>query len=130
MTNETTTPPRTILIVDDDPLFREYLRELLGQQGYAIVEAADGREGLKLYERHRPALVMLDILMPERDGIDCLHEIRKQNQEAIIFTMTAGEWGPQNSRSAQLLGAKRTFLKPIDPARLLAAIREDLDPPR
>jgi DNA-binding response OmpR family regulator len=121
-------PAPSILIVDDDRAFRGLLRDVLEREGYLVLEAEDGLRGVKVFEKSRPAIVLLDILMPAKDGIEAVRDMKKLDPAAIVFTMTAGDWGENNSRSALLLGAKRAFLKPIRMLELLQAIREELSP--
>jgi len=63
---------KTILIIDDSADLRALLREALTLEGYRVLEAADGGEGVRLYLEARPDLVLLDIIMPEKDGIETL----------------------------------------------------------
>ena len=64
-----------ILLIDDSASVREVLRLALESEGYSVLEAADGREGVRLYREHRPAVVLLDIIMPEKDGIETVREV-------------------------------------------------------
>ena len=69
----------TILLIDDSPDVREVLRVALEPEGYRVIEAANGRDGLRLYREHRPALVLVDIVMPEKDGLETVKEIPVRN---------------------------------------------------
>jgi len=115
--------PATILVVEDDPAVRGLLGKVLRGAGYDVLEAPDGRQGMSVYRRTRPDLVLLDIVMPEKDGLETLQEIRKLDASAVIFTMSGGTWSVDNNQVATLLGAERSFLKPIDLGELLEAIR-------
>ncbi|MGH9870523.1 MAG: response regulator [Candidatus Polarisedimenticolia bacterium] len=77
----------TILIIDDSRHVREVLRLALESEGYGVLEAPDGREGGRLYREHRPALVIVDIIMPEKDGIETVRTILAIDPAAVIFTM-------------------------------------------
>ena len=113
-------PPRSlILLIDDSPQVRATLRLALESEGYAVLEAADGREGVRLYREHRPALAIVDIVMPEKDGIETVKEILAFDPEAVIFTMSGREEDYQHV--AATLGAKRGFQKPVAVASLLNA---------
>ena len=116
----------TILLIDDSPDVRAVLRVALESEGYSVLEAADGREGVRLYREHRPALVLLDIVMPEKDGIETVKEILAIDATAVIFTMTGKDAGGDYQEAAKLLGAKRGFRKPIRMDELVAAIRLQL----
>jgi CheY-like chemotaxis protein len=59
----------TILLIDDSASVREVLRIALESEGYRVIEAANGREGVALFREHRPAVTIVDIIMPEKDGI-------------------------------------------------------------
>ena len=117
---------RVVLIIEDDAPFRLFLRDILTLAGYQVLEADNGRQGLQLFQKTRPCLVLLDILMPEQDGIETVQAIKKIDRSAVVFTMTSGEWGENNSMAAQLLGAKRSFFKPFSADQLFEAIQEEL----
>ena len=74
-----------LLIVDDDPHIREVLRYALGQAGFSIDEAADGAEALKLAKSTSYDLIVLDILMPDKDGIEVCNELRRTSELPILF---------------------------------------------
>ena len=110
----------SILLIDDSASVREVLRVALESEGYNVMEAADGREGVRLYREQRPALVIADIVMPEKDGIETVKEILAIDPDAVIFTMSGA--GDDYQEVARMLGAKRGFEKPVNLAALLAAI--------
>lgn len=74
---ERNTAPR-ILIVDDDPASRLLMRSCLEKEGFEVIDAADGLIALDQFERHQPDAVLLDVMMPNMDGFDCCHELRKK----------------------------------------------------
>ena len=80
---------KTILVVDDEDGVRESVREALSDEGYRVVDAADGTEVLRIINEHRPELVLLDIWMPQVDGIGLLKEIKSQNPD-INVVMVSG----------------------------------------
>jgi len=104
MTSVTTTNS-PILLIDDSGSVREVLRVALVAEGYRVLEAADGREGVRLYREHRPALVLLDIVMPEKDGIETVKEILAIDPAAVIFTMSGQDSDYQET--ARMLGGRR-----------------------
>lgn len=118
--------PATILVVEDDPAVRGLLRKFLRDAGYEVLEALDGRQGMSVFRQTRPNLVLLDIVMPEKDGLETLKEMRRLDASAVVFTMSGGTSSVDNNHVAALLGAERSFLKPIDLGELLRAIREVL----
>ncbi|MCB0085078.1 MAG: response regulator [Caldilineaceae bacterium] len=78
-----------ILIVDDDPGIRFLLRKFLSGEGYKFYEAENGRAGLKRYQCVQPDIILLDIAMPEMNGLDLVREIRKQDQTVGILLVSA-----------------------------------------
>jgi CheY-like chemotaxis protein len=113
-----------ILLIDDSASVREVLRVALESEGYRVLEAADGGEGVRLYREHRPALVIVDIVMPEKDGLETVREILAIDPEAIVFTMSGRD--EDYLETARLLGARRGFAKPIQVETLLSAVTEAL----
>ncbi len=82
-------PEDKILIVEDEDLMRSILEKLIAGEGYGALTAADGVEGLDVYRRERPDLVLSDIRMPGMDGLALLEEIRKLDEEAMVVMITA-----------------------------------------
>src|SRR4051812_32978278 len=76
---------RLILIVDDDPNMREIVRFALEKEGLAAVQAKSGVEALQAFREKKPALIVLDIMMPEMDGTEVCREIRRSSDVPIIF---------------------------------------------
>jgi len=116
----------TILIIDDSSEVRAIMREALALDGYQVIEAADGREGVRLFRENRPDLVLLDMIMPEKDGIETLNEILAINPAGNVFAFSGGRDSPVNTRVAVLLGAKRGFSKPFSVDDLLVAVHQEL----
>jgi CheY-like chemotaxis protein len=117
-----------ILVMDDDELLRGALRVVLEGVGYEVLEGADGEAGLRL-QRERPAdLVLVDIFMPERDGLEVIKALRVESPRAKIIAMSGGGKTGQIEvlRAAAAFGAARTLLKPFPPQQLITAIREVL----
>ena len=112
-----------ILLIDDSPDVRAVLRVALESEGYSVLEAADGRDGVRLYRERRPALVLVDIVMPEKDGIETVREILAIDPAAVIFTMTGKDGAEDHNEVARMLGAKRGFRKPLSVQSILSAIR-------
>lgn len=79
-----------ILIADDSAFMRLYLKRILAEAGYEdTIEVADGREMLIRYEQERPDLVFLDIIMPDMDGLEALHELMRTDPRANVVMITA-----------------------------------------
>lgn len=121
----------TILIIDDDELFRSMLREMLEAASYTVVEAEDGREGMaKLRESH-PDLVITDLIMPNQEGLETIQQIHQiYSQLPIIAVSGGGRLSADSYLPAALgLGAQKTFAKPFDRHHFLAAVAELLQGP-
>jgi DNA-binding response OmpR family regulator len=117
-----------ILLIDDDDSFRTMLRKTLVFSGHTVVEARNGKEGLALFDRAHADLVITDIVMPEKEGIEVLMELRKKEPPVKIIAMSGG--GRVNAtdylRIARQLGAARVLAKPFANEALSAAITEVL----
>ncbi len=118
-----------ILIMDDCGDFRALLRDILVEAGYEVLEAADGNEGLQLYHRNPVSIVIIDMLMPEKDGIETIMELRKTSSHAKIIAISGGGHIPPTDYldMARVAGVDYTFTKPIDLNILLSTIRQILD---
>jgi two-component system response regulator (stage 0 sporulation protein F) len=105
----------SILIVDDDAPVRAVLRNILEEDGHQIREAANGQIGLMLYREAPADLVITDILMPERDGMEVTLALTQEFLDVRVIAMT-GAIGDQNFLNvAKLFGARRVIQKPFSP---------------
>jgi len=111
-----------VLVIDDDAAVRGYLGELLAEAGYEVHTAADGDAGLSEVERRQISLVITDLVMPEREGLETVKLLRSRFPEVRIIAIS-GAFEGEFLKAAALLGADATFQKPIDPDRLLPAVR-------
>jgi len=110
------------LVVDDSAFSRHTLRDLLAGAGYEVAGLArDGDEGIFLYEILRPDVVTMDLVMPRRDGISAIREIRRFDPDAQIVVCSALT-DAKSVREALLGGARDFIVKPYDPARVLEAV--------
>ncbi len=111
----------TVMVVDDAVFMRVKCAKLLTANGFAVVEASNGTEALAAYKQSRPDAVLLDITMPEMDGLTALQEIRKIDPTAQVTMVTA--MGQQAIVIEALkAGAKDFVVKPFDADRVLAAV--------
>lgn len=120
-----------VLIVDDDPICRAVVAEALSQAGHACEEAEDGDVALERLRAAPADLVITDMLMPNRDGIETILELRKRWPATRIIGMSAGSSyvGPdQLLGMAGRLGADATLVKPIRAGPLLEAVARVLKP--
>ena len=117
-----------ILIIDDDTDFRGMLRQLLQKGGYEVIEAADGNEGLQRQFNSPCDLIISDVIMPEKEGIDTVMEIRKKFPEAKIIMISGGGWYGTDIDfdMARKLGAV-TLKKPFTIEKITAVIQELLN---
>ncbi|HEX9592335.1 MAG TPA: response regulator [bacterium] len=115
-----------ILLIEDDQQVREVFSELLARAGHDVVPMVNGRDVAKLRDAVAADLVITDILMPERDGLEVICELRRCAPEVKIIAISGGRTiGPAlYLESAESLGADRAFAKPVEGAELLAAVRE------
>ena len=120
-----------ILLIDDESQIRKLFVQKLAGTGYEIVEACNGKEGLKLYREKKPDLVITDLIMPEKEGIETITELKRIDPSVKIIAISGG--GRNNPGAylhiAKSLGAGRTFSKPIDWPKMIVAIREYLNSP-
>lgn len=115
-----------ILIIDDDAELRMTLRAIVEQAGYEVVEASNGQEGLQRYVVVPTDVVLLDILMPEREGLETISALRRLNPQVKIIAMSGGgQTGTMDFlHAAALMGAQRTLHKPFRQQELLDAVWE------
>jgi DNA-binding NtrC family response regulator len=113
-----------ILVIDDDPMVRKAIERILDRKGYDVVMADDGRRGLKLFEREQPDLVITDIIMPEREGIETIRAIQKIRPGAKIIAISGGgRVGNVDFLTlAAKLGAREIIAKPFDPSELTRSV--------
>jgi CheY-like chemotaxis protein len=117
----------TILCVDDDPLVLEFSQEVLGSRGYTVLTALDGPTGLKAAARERPALILLDIMMPGMDGFEVCRRLKADRVlKAIpIIILTAVADRELNVRAFEA-GAELALQKPAEPATVLRTVEAAL----
>ncbi len=115
-----------ILIVDDDVEIIESVRYALEGEGYAVVVARDGNQGLALAERESPDLIILDMMMPKRSGFLVLEKLRRMSDEMVPVIMITGNEGSRHKAYAELLGVSDYIRKPFQMDKLLRAVDEQL----
>ncbi|HLK66304.1 MAG TPA: PAS domain S-box protein [Bryobacteraceae bacterium] len=114
-----------ILVADDDAGIRRFLRNLLERGGYAVFDAADGKEAVQ-EARARPLdLVITDLVMPEQEGIETIRVLRAELPDIGIIAIS-GAFGGQFLKVAEVMGADAVMTKPISPEKLLAKVSEIL----
>lgn len=115
----------TVLIVDDDAFARTVVKDAVEEAlpGTRIVEASDGAQAIALLEKESPDLVFLDLLMPNKSGIQTLPEIRKRSPSSRVFVVSSMETDAM-VKTALALGAAGFIGKPFHPDEIVAAVRE------
>jgi DNA-binding response OmpR family regulator len=118
----------TILVVDDEPMFRDYLRTILVREGYKVIEAGDGNEALHKLDSNQVDLVITDIVMPNKDGIEFLMDLGKRKDTVGVIAVSGGG-RPSGCYliPAKALGATKALAKPFARNELMAAIDEVLN---
>lgn len=119
-----------ILVVDDDVQMRTMISQMLEREGYTISTAGNGKEALTRYRQGHNDLVVLDILMPEMDGIEATMQLKREFPGIRILAMSGGRraLSPQfNLDSAMVLGVQGTLAKPFTREQLLRAVKLALD---
>jgi CheY-like chemotaxis protein len=113
----------TILVIDDDAAMRRVLKRMLSAN-HDVVEAADGSIGLARFIERQPQLVITDILMPKKEGIETIREIRRIAPKVKILAMSGGGGvgTPHYLEMAGKLGADVTLMKPVSAANLRATV--------
>ena len=113
-----------ILLIDDHAALRQTLRRILLGEGHEVLEAANGRVGMTLFERHNPTLVITDILMPDQDGIETILDMRRRDAGAKIIAMSGGEAVRQDLYldAARKLGADEVVRKPFRADEIVALV--------
>ncbi len=128
--------PATVLVIDDDPDFRESIRYVLESHGYRTLEAASGREGLKMAAAHKPDAIILDILMETSvEGYTVTHALKHMDEYAAcrnipVFMVSSIEETPDERfpmcAEVDLIRPDRYFSKPLDVARLLQTLERTI----
>lgn len=110
----------TVLIVDDDPKLREYVRVNLEMEGYSVKEAGSADEGLGVLDESTPDLVLLDVMMPEVDGWEMLRRVQERHGVgAIPVIMFSGKVDEKAAEEAASRGAQAFIGKPFNPQELI-----------
>lgn len=119
-----TTVPK-ILIIDDDELIRLTCRNILKKIECDVIEAENGVQGLAQFKKERPSIVITDLLMPDKEGLETISEIKGNDKSVRIIAISGG--GSTNNMSflniAKLMGADIILKKPFKPDELLGAIK-------
>ena len=99
---------------------------MIERNGYEVIEASDGKEGMSLYRKNPTDLIITDLIMPGKDGIEIIQELKKDFPDIKIIAISGGgRIGPQDYlHLAKMLGAQQTLTKPLELPELLKTIKE------
>jgi DNA-binding response OmpR family regulator len=117
---------KRVLVADDDRSIREYLHFLLDQAGYDVDEAEDGNVLVHKFTHDSYDLVITDISMPEKDGIDAIIEMRAADAKARIIAMSGVAKSDRLLEIARIYNADRVIKKPFESEEILTAVRQAL----
>ncbi len=117
---------KRILVIEDDGHMRGMLRDMLEIAGYEVLEASNGREGLRLFQRNGVDLVITDIIMPEKEGLETIAEFRRDFPALKIIAISGGGQIDSNKylRIARIMGAEKIYSKPFRVTELLGGVQE------
>ncbi len=118
-----------ILIIDDDSSIRLVFKRYLEGHGYEVAVAENGNEGLKLISRHVPDLIITDVMMPEKDGLELVLELKDKHSGIPVIAISGGmRMAPIDFLPViKKFGARKVFYKPVELDKLLLAIKELID---
>jgi YesN/AraC family two-component response regulator len=121
---------KKILVIDDEPLIRTFLRATLEHAGYEVKEASDGNEGLHLLHTYSPDLIITDMIMPDKDGIELIMEIRKSESAIKLIAISGGGYIPAEKylTLAKALNIDTCLQKPFDSQQIISAVKKCLNP--
>jgi CheY-like chemotaxis protein len=115
-----------ILLIDDDAALRTVLREILVHFGHTVIEARNGTDGLALFQQAPADLLITDIVMPEKEGIEVLMALRSKRPPVKIIAISGA--GPDSGagylQTAKLMGVAKVLAKPFSADALMAAIND------
>ncbi len=115
-----------IIVIDDEPYILLMLKKMLEKEGHQVEMATNGVEGINLYHEKGAELIITDIVMPEKEGLETIINLKAENPSLKVIAISGG--GRVDSReylhSAQLLGAERIFQKPFKKDEIVQAVKE------
>ena len=113
-----------ILVFDDEPAILLMIKKMLERAGHEVEVATNGKEGMELFEKNKPDLLITDIIMPEKEGLETIFELRRKYQDLKIVAISGGgRIGPDGYLpGAKLLGADAVFTKPLSPKEFTDAV--------
>jgi CheY-like chemotaxis protein len=115
-----------ILVIDDEPYILLMLKKLLEKEGYEVDIAINGDEGIKMFSKYPADIIITDIVMPEKEGLETIREFKQINPDLKIIAISGGGRIDSNEYldSARLFGAARVFRKPFRQREMVDAVQE------
>lgn len=117
---------KKILIIDDEPFILSMLKKMLERAGYHVDLAENGKVGLEQFDIIVPELVITDIIMPEKEGLGIIREMKKRNPDLKIIAISGGGRVSATDylNTAEIFGADRSFQKPFTKEEIVGAVKE------
>lgn len=115
-----------ILILDDEEPMRVVIAAVLTKAGHVVTDAADGAAAIKVLERWQTDVLITDLVMPGKEGIETIAYVRRAFPDLPIIAISGSKWNDLYLRTASQMGAVRTLAKPFQPSALLGIIEEVL----
>ena len=120
---------KQILVIDDESQIRSMLKKMLEREGFDVITAFDGKEGMKLFRENPADLVITDIIMPEKEGFEIIMELKKSSPNVPVIAISGGGKNSPDGylNIAKKFGAKAIFKKPVENKELLKAVKRALE---
>ncbi|MBN2340682.1 MAG: response regulator [Deltaproteobacteria bacterium] len=120
---------KKVLVIDDDPFIRDVLKQTLERNSFAVTLADDGEEGLQKFATDSFDLVITDLIMPKKEGVETIAELKKIAPEVKIIAISGGYRLPAENylKIASTLGVNGTLIKPFEKSELIAAVNKVLE---
>ena len=115
-----------ILIIDDESVIQDLLVDMLEREGYETITASDGKEGMRIYRENPTDLIITDLIMPKKEGIETIMELRRDFRDVKVIAMSGGGMNDSDTylQIAKTIGVEKTLAKPFNRKELLRAVQE------
>ncbi len=119
---------KKILVIDDEASIRVLLTKILDREGFFVITASDGKQGIQIFKKDPVDLVVTDLIMPEKEGMEVIMELRKETPHIPVIAISGGGRNSPEGylNMARLLGANAVLEKPIQKEKFLDAVRKAL----
>jgi len=121
------TETKTILVIDDEPAIRDFVRFALEGVGYAVLEAENGRKGIEEFERNHVDVIITDLVMPEKEGLETIIKLKADRSDLKIIAISGVANSDMYLKMAGGLGAHETLQKPFNKNQVLQTLRKVLE---